>query len=131
MTIYPEICLSRLIALLIDLFLINLFFRTFSLTLKLCFVKKILSFPRFSPVRLPRASNTQTHVLRRFTIKQLVLNGSDDQKQCLLSNSSINLALLYLYRKGSIVVKHFTNKKMLNKICFALVFSFSWEDYFG
>ena len=36
----------------------------------------------------------------------------------MLSNSSIHLALLYLYRKGSVEVKHFTSKKVLDKIAY-------------
>ena len=60
----------------------------------------------------------QTNVLRKFTIKQLVLSNSDNHKQCLLSDNSLHLALLYLYRKGSIEVKHFTSKKVLNKIAY-------------
>ena len=76
------------------------------------------SFIKVLTTLKPDTMPEQSNVLRKFTIKQLVLNSSDDQKQCLLSNSTINLALLYLYRKGSIEVKHFTNKKMLNKIAY-------------
>ena len=76
------------------------------------------SFIKVLTTLKPDTMPEQSNVLRKFTIKQLVLSSSDDQKQCLLSNSTINLALLYLYRKGSIEVKHFTNKKMLNKIAY-------------
>ena len=66
----------------------------------------------------PDSKPRQTDVMRKFTMKQLIFSNTGDGTQCLLSNSSIHLALLYLYRKGSTEVLHFTSKKLLNKIAY-------------
>ena len=55
-----------------------------------------------------------TQVLSHFALKRLVFQ--NNRVSCVLSDSSLHLALLYLYRKGTNEVKHFTNKKKLEKI---------------
>ena len=57
----------------------------------------------------------QTKVLGHFAIKKLVFN-TDSQKECLLNESFLHMALLYLFRKSTVEVKHFNSKKILSKI---------------
>ena len=57
----------------------------------------------------------QTKVLGHFAIKKLVFN-TDSQKECLLNESFLHMALLYLFRKSTGEVKHFNSKKILSKI---------------
>ena len=91
----------------------KLWFSTFAsdmVTTEVMFTVKV--FTTLDPDTMPR----DTKVLRKFTIKKLVLSSRDDQKECLLTDSSLHLALLYLFRKGSNEVRHFTSKKVLSKI---------------
>ena len=76
---------------------------------------KIRVFTILEEEAIPR----QTDVLRKFTVKKFLLSDTGETPaRCLLSNESIHLALLYLYRKGTIETKHFTNKKVLEKIAY-------------
>ena len=59
---------------------------------------------------------TQPCVLRYFTIKKLVVSTEENHRVCILTDGSLNLALLYLFRKGSAEVRNFVSKKFVSKI---------------
>lgn len=60
----------------------------------------------------------QTQVLQHFSLRKLVLAGSQDQnrQEYILSNHCLHQALLYLFRKGALEVKKFVSKKVVSKI---------------
>ena len=60
--------------------------------------------------------SNQTSVLSYFTIKKLVVSTTENHRVCILSDGCLNLALLYLFRKGSGEVKQFVSKKFFSKI---------------
>lgn len=59
---------------------------------------------------------SQTRVLHHFSIKKLVFQNTQDWRECLLSDETLHMALLYLFRKGSEEVKKFNPSKLVQKI---------------
>ena len=57
---------------------------------------------------------SETRVLAHFSIKKLVFANSQHQ-ELILTDQDLHQALLYLYRKASLEVKNFTNKKTISK----------------
>ena len=59
---------------------------------------------------------SETKVLGHFSIKKLVFQNTVDVKDCVLTDQSLHLALLYLFRKGSSEVRNFTSSSVIKKI---------------
>ena len=62
-------------------------------------------------------TTNQTVVLGHFAVKKLMLN-STEVRQCILNDSCLHLSLVYLFRKGTMEVKHFVNKKTISRIAY-------------
>ena len=58
----------------------------------------------------------QTRVLQHFSIKKLAFQSTQDWRECLLSDESLHMALLYLFRKGSREVKKFNTSKLVQRV---------------
>ena len=69
-----------------------------------------------SNVNQEASMNSMTSVLKHFTIKKLMTNNTEIQRDCILTDGCLHLALLYLFRKGTKEVRQFVSKKFISKI---------------
>ena len=88
----------------------KLWFSTFQCDMSM---KKVLSVNVMTKEAMP----CQTQVLSYFTVKQLAFENTGELT-CSLTDTSLHLALLYLFRKGAAEVKHFVSKKVVEKISY-------------
>ena len=88
----------------------KLWFSTFQCDMSM---KKVLSVN----VQTKEVMPCQTQVLSYFTVKQLAFENTGELT-CSLTDTSLHLALLYLFRKGAAEVKNFVSKKVVQKISY-------------
>ena len=65
---------------------------------------------------LPVNSSYGLSVVNHFALKKLVPSSNVSIAPCILSEDCLHLALLYLFRKGTLEVKHFVSKQTLSKV---------------